>query len=353
MSISHDAPLPSEAGPRLIGFWEKRVREHPEDPIVLAHGLQVLLRAAQEQGPASELIGLAEALHIPMLTQGKLRTWAESLRKLLKLRPELLSLAPQLGDMLLTTWTAYGAWEEAQKDLQTWLTGLEKTSRRWRVMHIYREGNLLWMRGCWQPALRLGHQAWSILTEQEADLRPRIAMLIALSLWRLKRYTEALAWGEVGLRASPPDANPERARLHHYLFLVHLARGDIPHAEEHLRLGLQFFHQLGNHIQIAHLWADSTDFFLAQGQTDQAVVALARAYARWREAEDPYGLADYYRHAARVHFALGNIHLARDEAAYARDCWKALGVPFEVQRCQALLARHPGRRRIFLLKKSD
>jgi hypothetical protein len=65
--------------------------------------------------------------------------------------------------------------------------------------------------------------------------------------------------------------------------------------------------------------------------------ALARAYALWRELQDPAGLADFYRHLGLVETLAGEYATARAHLAYARQLWSTIGEPREVARCDEAL----------------
>ncbi len=343
-------PLAEPALERALHYWQQRLRNLPAGPdalSLLAHARQVLLLAARQKAHTQGLVPLLEALHRPMMDRGLIETWATDLQQLVQTRPELLQQAPQVGDALLTAWTAIGRWEQAQALVQRLRQAYGPRSGYKTAHLLYRQGNLAWMQGHWQQALRLARQAWRMAPREDVSLRVATAALLVLTHWRLQQPQQALSWGRRALALCPRDEHLWRGRLHHYLFLNALPHRP-QHARYHRQQALAHLEAAGNSLHIAHIWADSTDLYLRLGQRSQAEEALNRAYALWRQSEDPAGLADYYRHAAIVNYALGRLRQARELAAYAAECWAALGVTTEVRRCQRLLQRWgPGPRSFY------
>ncbi len=329
---------PSPAG-RALAYWATRIQRLPpaaEDAArVLAHARQALQLAARQGADAASLARLAQHLHGPLMSRGLVRTWAHDLQALLDLRPDVFEHTPALGDSLLSAWTAAGEWQRVQEVLSTFQHAAAER-RPLAAQLLHRHGSLLWMQGHWSAALRLAQQAWRLTPPELPDLRIAITGLLLLATWRLGRRKHARRWGLRGLALCAADQHLWRGRLHHYLLLTALPH-DLTAASRHLRLAEAHLSTAQAHLQLAHLWADATDLYLAQGQPDRAEEALLRAYTLWREIEDPAGLADYYRHAAVVAFALGRTRVAREYAAHAAERWRALGVTAEVRRCQALL----------------
>ncbi len=335
-------PLGSEGpGTHAVAFWLSRVQRLPSGPTaalnLLGHARQALLLAAAQPVAADLLAQLALALHVPLMAQGLVRTWADELQALLHRRPDLLTLEPTLGDCLLSAWTAAGDWGRAQEVLRLWRhRSPEQPLLTARI--LYRQGSLLWMQGRWLPAQRLANQAWRLAKDAPPLLRVGIAALMALSAWRLGRRKQARRWVHRALEICPPQEHLWRGRLHHYLLLI-LRPVAPPIAQRHLALALHHLQSAQAPLPLAHLWADSTDLYLTLGDLPRAEEALAQAYRLWRETEDPAGLADFYRHAAIVAYATDHPRLARDYAAHALALWQDLGVRPEIRRCQALLRR--------------
>ncbi len=333
------APTPEAAANHALHYWIRELHRLPAQgeaaQTVLDHARQALLLTARRGAAEEALAQLAAALHTPMITLGLVRTWAYTLDQLLHLRPTLLTSQPGLGDHVLSAWTAVGDWAR----VHTLLTTLQHQAPRdplTRAQILYRQGSLLWMQGRWLPALRLAQQAWRLVPPAFPQTQVAIAALVALAVWRLGRRKQARRWCQRALTLCAPDDHLWRGKLHHYLFLT--LQADHPFmAQRHLRLALDHLQAADALLPLAHLWADSTDLYLALGQRDQAVAALNQAYTLWRQTEDPAGLADYYRHAAIVAWATDHPNLARDYASYAAERWQALGVTSEVQRCQMLL----------------
>ncbi len=343
MSTSRATP-PEITAHRALVYWLARVRA-ATDAQTLHAARHALLLAARQGAPEADLAALARALHQPMMHYGLMHTWAQTLDGLFQQRPSLVHHAADLLDALMSAWTAAGQWERARAWLDRWRALLPDSTSLAQWLH--RKGSLLWMRGQWRAALRMARQAWALLTPEDVALRPSVAMLVALAAWRLGRPMLAIRWGERALAACPRDALAQQGRIHHYLFLAHLPH-HLDRAGEHLARAQALLTAARNPFQLAHLWADSTDYHLARGDRTAAEEALARAYQHWRVSEDPSGLADYYRHAARVVWAMGRRALARDYAAHALERWRALGVAYEVARCQALLRAWPSSTRVLL-----
>ncbi len=341
------APRPtSPDGPaaRALAYWRTRVQCLPsgsaEAEGALTHARQALRLAARQGAAPGPLAELALALHGPLMSRGLVRTWAQDLQALLDARPDVFEAAPTLADSLLSAWTAAGEWQRAQQVLDAFRRAAP-AHRPSAAQLLHRHGSLLWMQGRWRAALRLAQQAWRLSPPAPPDLRIAVAALLMLATWRLGRRKQARRWGQRALSLCPPDQHLWRGRVHHYLLLT-LLPVDPAAAARHLTLAAEHLAAAQAHLQLAHLWADATDLYLAQERPDRAAEALAQSYALWRQIEDPAGLADYYRHAAIVTHALGRPRLARDYAAHAAERWAALGVPAEVRRCQDLLARWAG-----------
>jgi len=333
-----------EPAERALAYWLGQVRPLPsgseEAARVLTHARQALRLAARQGAAPEPLAELALALHRPLMSRGLVLTWAQDLQALWEARPDLRAAAPALGENLLSAWTAAGQWQQAHAILHA----LQRTRPQHRPQTarlLYRQGSLLWMQGHWRPALHLARQAWRLAPRPQPKLRVAAATLLMLAAWRLGRGKQARRWGRRALALCPPDDLLWRGRLHHYLLLVHLPR-DASAAARHLSRALEYLRAAQAHLQLAHLWADATNLYLAQGRPDRAAEALAQSYALWRQIEDPAGRADYYRHAAIVTHALGRVRLARDYAAHAAERWAALGVRAEVRRCQRLLEQWRG-----------
>ncbi len=295
------------------------------------HIRQALLLAARQEVAVSLLWELVDRMHAFYLALGLARTWAFTLQQLVEMRPELASSYPQVQNLLAAAWTAAGDWERARRVL---VASHGPAESFYLARHLYHRAALLWCQGHWQAAHRLGRRAWSLLPNEGSELLcVQVAHLLLLAAWRLGRSREALLWGQRALERCSADNVGWQGRLHHRLFLV-LYPSQPHRAEQHLHLARERLESAQNRINLAHLWADATDLYLLQGRREAAEASLHRAYRLWQELEDPAGMADYYRHAARVARALGRLRDALEYADHALERWTALGHRWEMRRCR-------------------
>lgn len=325
----------------LLEAWRKRLQHLSADDAGLkedhqAHLRQALLLTARQHCEPEGLWHLIQAAHVYFMHTGWVHTWACTLQKVVDLWPQWARRYPMVMEHLAEAWGAAGQWSRTQEALQRLRATVQDTPPNATV--LLQQAALLWNQGRWEAAYRVAQQAWNRLSpESDALMRVKTARLLLLASWRLHRLRQARWWGQQALAACPQDQVKHLGLIHHFLFLVAWAE-QRPEAEHHLTQALRCLRAAGDRLNLANVLADGTELWLAQGRLERAEEALSRSYALWREMEVPAGLADYYRHAARVTWHLGKPALARAYADYALHLWRRLGHPGEIRRCARLLA---------------
>ncbi len=325
----------------LLDAWRRRLQQHAKDLTFLtqyqAHIRQALLLAARQRREPEALWLVIQAAHGPFMHAGWVHTWARTLQKVVELWPQLGERYPLLMDYLASAWCAAGQWAQAQAVLQQYGT----------LRHVFHEGPvlllqqaaLLWNQGHWETAYRTALHVWHHLgPESDALMRVKTARLLLLASWRLHRLTTARMWGQQALEQCPKDQPKQLGLTHYFLFLIAWSEQKAE-AEPHLEQAIRYLRAAEDHLNLAHVLADGTELWMVQGDLTRAEDALYQSYDLWREMEAPAGLADYYRHAARVAWRLGRHQQAREYADYALYLWQRLEHPAEVRRCQRLLER--------------
>jgi len=218
----------------------------------------------------------------------------------------------------------------------------------WRVIQAAHEPFMHagWVH-TWARTLQKVVELWPQLGERypllmdylaSALMRVKTARLLLLASWRLHRLTTARMWGQQALEQCPRDQPKQLGLTHYFLFLIAWSEQK-DEAKPHLEQAIRYLRAAEDHLNLAHVLADGTELWMAQGDLTRAEDALYQSYDLWREMEAPAGLADYYRHAARVTWRLGRHQQAREYADYALYLWQRLEHPAEVRRCQRLLER--------------
>lgn len=147
----------------------------------------------------------------------------------------------------------------------------------------------------------------------------------------------ALGYLRRALALRPREDQRGLGHLHHHLMLVCTSLGDADAALVHAEQARAFFEACGERAGLAYVWSDVSDVYRLQNDVPRARDALARAYALWREVQDPAGLADFHRHLGLVEQLAGNRDAAREQLAYARALWAQLDEAYEVTRCDDAL----------------
>ncbi len=329
----------------LLDTWLRRLQQSSGQEARFlerhqAHLRQVLMLTALQRREPEGLWRVIQAAHGRFMNAGWVHTWACTLQRVVDLWPQLTERYPALADFLAAAWCAAGEWSRARDALDA--LGAVVDEGRQAAPLLLQQASLLWNQGHWEAAYRMALRAWRCLSPDDAPLlRVKIARLLLLAAWRLRRLAAARRWGQQALAACPQDQAKHLGLTHYFLFLVAWTEGRRD-AEHHLTEALRCLRAAQDRLNLAHALADGTELWMAQGRLDRAEEALFQSYALWREMEAPTGLADYYRHAARVTWRLGKRDLAREYADYALALWQDLGHPGEARRCARLLQRMQG-----------
>ncbi len=331
------------AARQILDLWLHRLQHNasPYDAFLKehqAHLRQALILLARQRIEPERFWELIQRAHRLFMAAGWVQTWACTLQQIVDLWPQLPSLCPSLAESLATAWSAAGRWEQAHvillRHAPETLVPTEGAAR-----FLLHQASLFWNQGQWAMAYRIGRQAWDLLPPEASHLlRTQTARLLLLASWRLGQVGASQTWGHQALHFCPKEDAKQRGLTHHFLFLIAWDRRE-PEAVHHLHQAIECLQAAGDRLNLAHVLADSTELYLAQGLLSQAEETLAQSYFLWRDMEDPAGLADYYRHAAKVAWALGRRKQAQEFVDYAIHLWRKLGHPNEAGRCQRLLRR--------------